>query len=147
MEFSFFKQKPTAAPEIVRQLAEQIIRDAAGRGARTLRVKVYNRGTVLNPIDQAVIEIEDDASAPLQMRDRDMLVGLTVGTDPDRTPMMYIPTGLLLPLINTFAGQSGGENNRRCFTVSGDTSEGDRYFDIKVILENDATLSIEFDER
>ena len=59
---------------------------------------------------------------------------------------MCIPAALLLPLINNFAGQTRERNNRRCFTVSGDKSSKDRYFEVKVIIENDATFSIEFDE-
>jgi hypothetical protein len=147
LNLSFFKQKPYLTPGVVRLLAEQIIRDAASRGAGALRIKLYHKSTVLKSVDQAFFEIEDAASAPVQMRNRDMLVGLAIGSDPDAIPMMCIPPGLLLPLINTFAGQTSKKNNRRCFTVSGNTSEGDRYFDIKVILEDDATLSIEFEER
>jgi hypothetical protein len=147
LNLSFFKRNPGPAPELVHRLAEQIIRDAASRGANAFRIKVYHNSKLLKPIDQAVIEIEDDTSVLVHMRNRDMLVGLAIGSDPDGTPMMCIPPGLLLPLINTFAGQTSKKNNRRCFTVSGNTSEGDRYFDIKVILEDDATLSIEFEER
>lgn len=146
MDFSFFKQKPGSAPELVHRLVEQIIRDAASRGARALRIKTYHKSTMLKRIDQAFFEIEDDASVPVQMRNRDMLVGLAIGSDPDGTPMMCIPPGLLLPLINTFAGLTGKRNNQRCFFVSGDKSDADRYFEVKVVLEDDSTLSIEFDE-
>jgi hypothetical protein len=83
---------------------------------------------------------------PIQTRNQDMVVGLTISSDKDEIPMMCIPSGLLLPLINTFAGQNSKKNNRRCFTVSGDKSNADRYFEVRVILEDDSTLSIQFDE-
>lgn len=150
MSYPFFKQNPGPSPDatasLVHRLAGQIIRDVNSCGARAFRIKVLNKSEVLKQIDQVFLEIEDDARLPVQTRNRDMIVGLTIGLDPDGTPMMCIPAGLLLPLINTFAGHDNEKNTRRCFTVSGDTSEKDRYFEVKIILEADSTFSIEFDE-
>lgn len=147
---SFFKRKSNPTPDanasLVHLLAEQIIRDANRRGAKAFRIKVYDKNEVLKHIDQTLLEIEEDAALTVQTRNRDMVVGLKISSDKDGILMMCIPAALLLPLINNFAGQTRERNNRRCFTVSGDKSSKDRYFEVKVIIENDSTFSIEFDE-
>lgn len=150
MDFSFLKRKFSPALDaevsIVHRLAEQIIRDVNSLGLRSFRIRAYDKSEVFKHNDLAFLEIEEDTDLSVQTRNREMVVGLTTSSDNKGMPMMCIPAGLLLPLINTFAVQTREKNNRHCFTVGGGKSDKNRYFEVKVILEGDSTLSIEFDE-
>ncbi len=85
MNFTFFKRTPGPTPNatasLIHRLAEQIIRDVTSRGARAFRIKVYDKSEVLKHLDQAFLEIEEDAALPVQTRNHDMVVGLTISSD------------------------------------------------------------------